>query len=271
VIATQVRFDAQALAAHVAALRSASAAPGSVCVRDAGALLESLRTGLSPADGAVALRVLAWQCASLGQYQASLQGFAAAIAHCAAMARGRRGRLRPAYLHVAEELLYEAVAMALPEPQGSVIRLRLLELFACETGRPAALGAVLFAVAAAGGEIADAACRRFCELLQPCRAAAPDGHAEALRRVALLRKAGDLEGSIDLATRHLAALPEWAVVEIAQCRFLRGTSLAADAERTAEALEDMRAAALLPDAVDRDSARRIADLLQRHLATAAMR
>lgn len=272
VTALQVRFDQQALAAHVKSVRATVPEAGQVSVREPGTLLESLRTGLTPADAVDLLRVLAWQCAVSGQYQAALQAFAAAISHCGAMVRGTRGRVRPAYLHRAEELLHEAVAMAMTEPAGSAVRLRLFELFTSEVGKAPPLSAALLAVAVADHEIADAAVRRrFRELLEPCRHETPECHAEALRRVALLRKVGDLAASVELASRHLSALPPWAEAEIAACRFLRGTSLAADPARTAEALADMRAAALLLDAGDRESALRIALLLERHLAVAAAR
>jgi hypothetical protein len=86
--------------------------------------------------------------------------------------------------------------------------------------------------------------------------------------VAWLRKAGDLAASIEVASRQLAALPPWAGVEQAQIRFLRGTCLAADPERTEEALADVRAATMLSDAGERENAQRIVTLLERHLAAA---
>ncbi len=265
----QLDLGPRALLLHMQAARQAVAGPArpAAAAADAGALLEAIRDGVTPEDGLEVLRALAAQCRTLAAAQPTLQVLAAAIAHAGAMARGERGRPRPAFRLRAGELLHEAIDIFVPEPSGSLVREQLFTLHREATGEEPGLAHVLHALHAAGAGVDDERVRgQFRQLLLDALRGRLPHHAEVLQQAAMLRRAEDPASAAALLDAHLAALPPAAAAERAEARFVRGTCLAA-LDRPAAALPDMEfAAAHLRSAADRGSAAEIVAVLRRHLA-----
>ena len=96
---------------------------------------------------------------------------------------------------------------------------------------------------------------------------APPHHGQVIRLANMLRQLDDAPSSIALLDRHLSLLPTCSTSEIAETRFLRGTSLVG-AEQPGLALSDMRiAAATLNDDQDKATAQKIVATPERHLNT----
>lgn len=261
-----VTLDEVTLGRHLRAAQSVSDPVGKR--NDMPTLLEAIREGVSPADGLGIVVTLASQCQALGSAQATLQMLAAGISHSGAMMRGERGRPRAAFALHASALLHRALLIPLAGPANSTIRQQLLELYRDETGKSPDWDHVFHAVAVIDiHSVANETRDLLIGMLRDDLTDAPPHHGQVIRLANMLRQLDDAPSSIALLDRHLSLLPTCSTSEIAETRFLRGTSLVG-AEQPELALSDMRiAAATLNDDQDKATAQKIVATLERHLNT----
>jgi hypothetical protein len=249
-------------------------APRAGAAHGISALVELTRDALPPAAGIAMLETLAHASGARGDPARALNYLCAALGHCANLVAGRQGRARPAHRDTARRLFRRAGAIAAAYDPSLATLARLHELYARELGEPPPAVDLLGAVDQArtthaqDGFPAGKPREQLLAALTPLGAELQEQPgALALRLALALHALGAGEAAASVLDRHVARLSQaTSRAERGAALYARGTMRARQPHTLAQARDDILAALpSLLDAMQRDGARAILDLLEAHL------